>query len=165
MTRKLSVTESQKSAQARSLGRGLARRLPGRLDDIERGVPGEGEEVECGERHRQKSFAVAEIVFDMVALGWTVPSPSDTSKPSARARRSKRVAIGGSEGVPLRDGKGAALLNWIAFEIFDRHITLKVSFSIFQRERPAAAMSANGGFADRQAGHPGGGIFDGTAKS
>jgi hypothetical protein len=29
--------------------------------------------------------------------------------------------------VPLRDGKGAALLNWIAFEIFDRHGAVKYS--------------------------------------
>ena len=31
------------------------------------------------------------------------------------------------EGVPLRDGKGAALVNWIAFEIFDRHGAVKYS--------------------------------------
>jgi hypothetical protein len=32
--------------EARSLRRSLARRLPGRLDDIERRVPGEGEQDE-----------------------------------------------------------------------------------------------------------------------
>jgi hypothetical protein len=30
-------------------------------------------------------------------------------------------------GVPLRDGKGAALVKWIAFEIFDRHGAVKHS--------------------------------------
>jgi hypothetical protein len=30
-------------------------------------------------------------------------------------------------GVPLRDGKDAALVNWIAFEIFDRHGAVKYS--------------------------------------
>jgi hypothetical protein len=32
-------------------------------------------------------------------------------------------------GVPLRDGKDAALVNWIAFEIFDRHGTVKYSIA------------------------------------
>jgi hypothetical protein len=32
-------------------------------------------------------------------------------------------------GVPLRDGKGAALVNWIAFETFDRHGTVKYSIA------------------------------------
>ena len=54
--------------EARSLRRGLARRLPGRLDDIECAVPGEGEEVERGERHRQEFFTVAEIVFEFIAV-------------------------------------------------------------------------------------------------
>jgi hypothetical protein len=45
-----------------SLGRGLACRLPGRLDGI-----GESEEVEGGERHREKSFAMAETVLEFIS--------------------------------------------------------------------------------------------------
>jgi hypothetical protein len=32
-------------------------------------------------------------------------------------------------GVPRRDGKGATLVNWIAFEIFDRHGAVKYSIA------------------------------------
>jgi hypothetical protein len=32
-------------------------------------------------------------------------------------------------GVPLRDGKDAAIVNWIAFDIFDRHGTVKYSIA------------------------------------
>ena len=42
--------------------------MPFGLDEIEYRMPGEGEEVERGERHRQKRFAVAEIVFEFVAV-------------------------------------------------------------------------------------------------
>jgi hypothetical protein len=54
--------------EAGSLLCGLACGLPGRFEKIEDGMPGEGEQVKCGQRHRQKRFAVAEIVFEFVAV-------------------------------------------------------------------------------------------------
>src|SRR5271165_5176107 len=41
---------------------------PGRFDEVEHGVPGEGEHVEGGERHGQIGLAMAEIVFEFVAM-------------------------------------------------------------------------------------------------
>src|ERR1700693_3469212 len=52
----------QMSAEAGSLGRGLASGYPGGLQQSEHGVPGEGEEVQA------KSLAMAEIVFELVAV-------------------------------------------------------------------------------------------------
>src|SRR5271155_661980 len=77
--------------EAGALGGGLACGLPRRIEKVEGRVPGEGEQVQRGQRHRQKCFAVAEIVFEFIAV------------------------------------------------IF---ITLKASFSIFQRALPHAAISA-----------------------
>src|SRR5260370_40570429 len=57
----------QMSEEAYSLGRGLARGYPGRFEQFERGVPGEGEEVQARQHHRQESLAMAEIVFELVA--------------------------------------------------------------------------------------------------
>ncbi len=39
-------------------------------------------------------------------------------------------------GVPLRDGKDAALVNWIACEIFDRHHAVKYSIAWVTRSLP-----------------------------
>jgi hypothetical protein len=41
---------------------------PGRLQQFEHRVPGEGEEVQACQHHRQKSLAMAEIVFERVAV-------------------------------------------------------------------------------------------------
>src|ERR1700674_4006854 len=56
------------SEEAGSLRGGLARGYPGRLQQFERGVPGEGEDVQARQRHRQESRAMAEIVFELVAV-------------------------------------------------------------------------------------------------
>jgi hypothetical protein len=58
----------QMGEEAGSLGRGLARGDPGRLQQFERGVPGEGEQVQARQHHRQKTLAMAEIVFELVAV-------------------------------------------------------------------------------------------------
>src|SRR5580693_1003944 len=54
--------------EAGSLRRGLACSDPGRLQQFERSVPGEGEEVQARQHHRQKALAMAEIVFELVAV-------------------------------------------------------------------------------------------------
>ena len=47
--------------EAGSLGRGLAGGYPGRLEQFEGSVPGEGEEVQARQHHRQKTLALTEI--------------------------------------------------------------------------------------------------------
>ena len=56
------------SEEAGALRGGLACGYPRRFEPFERGVPGEGEEVEARQHHRQKSLAMAEIVFELVAV-------------------------------------------------------------------------------------------------
>ena len=58
----------QMSEEAGSLGRCLARGYPGRFEQFEHRVPGEGEEVQARQHHRQKSLAMAEIVLELVAV-------------------------------------------------------------------------------------------------
>ena len=54
--------------EAGSFGGGFARGLPGRLQQIEDGMPGEGEQIEGGERHGEKLLAVPEIMFELIAV-------------------------------------------------------------------------------------------------
>ncbi len=56
------------SKEARSLFRRLSRFSPGRFEKVENRMPGEGEQVERGERHGQIGLAVPEIVFKLVAV-------------------------------------------------------------------------------------------------
>ena len=54
--------------EAGSFFRRFSGLAPGRLAEVEHGAPGEGEEVEGGERHGQIGLAMAEIVFELVAV-------------------------------------------------------------------------------------------------
>ena len=47
---------------------GLASGLPGRFEQVEHGMPGEGEQIEGRQHHREKPLAVAEIVLEFVAV-------------------------------------------------------------------------------------------------
>ena len=40
----------------------------GRLQQVEDGMPGEGEQIEGGERHGEKLLAVPEIMFELIAV-------------------------------------------------------------------------------------------------
>ena len=54
--------------EPRSLGGGIAGGLPGRFQQIENRMPCEGQQIERGHNHGEKLFAVAEIVFEFVAV-------------------------------------------------------------------------------------------------
>ena len=54
--------------EACSLGGGFASSLPGGFQKFERRVPGESEEVERRQHHGEKRLAMAEIVFEFVAV-------------------------------------------------------------------------------------------------
>ena len=54
--------------EAGSLDRRFASGLPGRFEQVEHGMPGEGEQIEGRQRHREKPLAMAEIVFEFVAV-------------------------------------------------------------------------------------------------
>ena len=56
------------SKEAHSLFRRLSGFLPGRRQEVENRVPGEGEQVERGERHGQIVLAMPEVVFKLVAV-------------------------------------------------------------------------------------------------
>src|SRR5271170_2178536 len=56
------------SEEAGSLDGGLPRRLPRRLQAFEHGVPGEGEQIEGREHHCEKLLAMAEIMFELIAV-------------------------------------------------------------------------------------------------
>jgi len=56
------------SEEAHSLLCRLSGFSPGRLVKVENRVPGEGEQVERGERHGQIALAMAEVVFKLVAV-------------------------------------------------------------------------------------------------
>lgn len=55
--------------EAGSFGAGFARGRPGRLQQVEDGMPGEGEEIEGRERHGEKLLAVPEIMFGAHSRG------------------------------------------------------------------------------------------------
>ena len=52
----------------RSFAGGFAGFLPRRFEEIEDGMPGEGQQVEGGEVHCQKLFAVTEVVRQFIAV-------------------------------------------------------------------------------------------------
>src|ERR1700722_618279 len=54
--------------EPRSLSRHLPCSLPGRLKEIEHRMPGKGQQVEGGQDHGQKLFAVAKIVLECIAM-------------------------------------------------------------------------------------------------
>ena len=54
--------------EAGSLDRRFAGGQPWRFEQFEYGMPGEGEQIESGQRHREKAVAVAEIVLEFVAV-------------------------------------------------------------------------------------------------
>src|SRR5208337_3769687 len=54
--------------EAGSLDRRFASGLPGRFEQVEHGMPGEGEQIEGRQHHREKPLAVAEIVLEFVAV-------------------------------------------------------------------------------------------------
>ena len=54
--------------EAGSLDRRFASGLPGWFEQFEHSVPGEGEQIEGRQRHREKPLAMAEIVLEFVAV-------------------------------------------------------------------------------------------------
>jgi len=58
----------QMGEEACSLRRDPAGGDLGQLQQFENGVPGEGEEVQARQHHRQKTLAMAEIVLELVAV-------------------------------------------------------------------------------------------------
>ena len=54
--------------EAGSLDRRFASGLPGWFEQFEYGVPGEGEQIEGRQCHREKPLAMAEIVLEFVAV-------------------------------------------------------------------------------------------------
>ena len=54
--------------EARSLRRGLAGDYAGWIQQFERGVPSEGEEIQVRQHHRRKTLAMAAIFFELVAM-------------------------------------------------------------------------------------------------
>src|SRR5277367_3626162 len=56
------------SEEAGSLGGGFAGGPPRGLEQVEHGMPGEGEQIEGGQRHGEKLLTMAEIVFELIAM-------------------------------------------------------------------------------------------------
>lgn len=54
--------------EARSFNCGRAGGLPGRLEKIQGGMPSESQQIKGGHDHRQKLFAMAEVVGEFVAM-------------------------------------------------------------------------------------------------
>src|SRR5271166_6391407 len=54
--------------EPRSFGRCLSSGLPGRLEEIEHGMPGEGQKIEGRQGHSQKLFAMAKIMLEFITV-------------------------------------------------------------------------------------------------